>query len=360
MRTRIIAAAAGPVRGASSAFGSSRVAIAFALLLCVFASRPAHGTAPCGSVAAPIPGAASSVNWNRVDKRGVDAIVSIRSAAGTSVVFTLDTIFINGFDCSTGGPYGGGEPSGSGGSVSATIVDQNNAPVSGQPTYICGLNLCSPPHSTDSSGNVSVSTSATMTRPAFRVGDAINYPLFAVPLPPNSTTNFGIFQTGAFPAIGSGAALTPGTDAVSGDVTLSIPVGANVLVDELNFSTSDQQKLRTVRIPVTAASAPLLPCQNCGFEMLYGVTPEETTICPAAKLTIVLPHEAQSPNDFNWPPGAIVEIWTTTADVSQTYAPYAGWRLISYGHVSTDAMSLTSEAWGGLNFLEHLAVRLAQ
>lgn len=357
MRTRMIAAANGRVRGAnpnsvaqrSSALGSPLFVLAFALLLCVFALRPARAAALCGSGAAPLSGTASIVNRHRVEPQAMSG----------SVVFTLDTIFVNGFDCKTGGPYGGGEPSGSGGSVSATIVDQNNAPVSGQPALICGLNLCSAPHSTDSSGNVSISTSATMTRPAFRIGDAINYPNFAVSLPPNSTTNFGTFQTGVFPALGSGAALTPGTAAVSGDVTLSIPTGAQVLIDTLTFSTSDQQKLRTVRIPVTAASAPLLPCRNCGFELLYGVAPAETIICPAAKLTIALPHQVQSPNDFNWPAGAIVEIWTTTVDVSQTYAPYAGWRLISYGHVSADAMSLTSENWGGLNFLDHLAVRLA-
>lgn len=112
-------------------------------------------------------------------------------------------------------------------------------------------------------------------------------------------------------------------------------------------------------IPVNAASAPLLPCQSCGFELLFGVAPSETLICPAAQVTIALPHHVQSPNDFNWHAGAIVEFWTTTIDTGQTYAPYAGWRLISYGHVSVDGMLVTSETWGGLNFLNNLAVRLA-
>lgn len=329
--------------------GTALVVIAATMWLCGFMLHPARAAASCGIVAAPISSAASFGNLHRLQPVASDG----------SVVFTLDTIFVDYFECKTGGPYGGGEPTGIGGSVSATIVDQNSAPVSLQPAYICGLDICSPPHTTDAGGNFTISTGLTMTRPALRIGDAINYPIFALPLPPNSSTTLGTLQIGVFPALGTGAALTPGTDAVSGDVTLSIPAGAQVAIDELTFSSSDQQKLRTVSIPVTAASARLLPCQSCGFELLYGVTPAETTICPAAKLTIALPHQVQSPNDFNWLPGAIVEFWTTTTDVSQTYAPYAGWRLLSYGHVNVDGMSVTSETWGGLNFLEHLAVRLA-
>ena len=277
-----------------------------------------------------------------------------------SIVLTVDTIFLSEFECTTGGPYGGGEPSGPGGSVSATVVDQNNAPVSNQPAYLCGLNICAAPQSTNTAGSVTISTSMTMTRPALHVGDGISYPIVAVQLPPNMTTNFGTLQSGAFPALGSGSPLTPGTVAVSGDVTLSIPPGADVAIDTLVYSTNDEQKFRSVGIPVNAASAPLLPCQSCGFELLFGVTPSETTICPPAQVTIALPHQVQSPNDFNWPAGAIVEFWTTTIDTTQTYAPYAGWRLISYGHVGADGTSVTSETWGGLNFLNNLAVRLAQ
>ena len=309
---------------------------------------PVH-TAACGNAAAPAARAASNGGAHRARPSAPDAAVE----------FTLDTIFLSAFECTSGGPYGGGEPSGPGGSVSATVVDQNNAPVSGQPAFLCGLNLCAAPQSTGAAGNVSISSSLAMTRPAFHVGDGISYPIVAVPLPPNMTTNLGTLQSAAFPALGSGAALTPGTIAVSGDVTLSIPANAQVAIDTLNFPTSDEQKLRTVSIPVNAASAPLLPCQACGFDLLYGVAPAETIICPAAQITIALPHQTQVPNDFSWAPGAIVEFWTTTLDVSQTFAPYAGWRLISYGHVSADGTSVTSETWGGLNFLNNLAVRLA-
>jgi Galactose oxidase, central domain/Kelch motif len=273
-------------------------------------------------------------------------------------LYTIDPVFGNGFECSSGGPYGGGEAAGQGGGVTATIVDQTGAAVSNQPTYICGLDLCSTPQQTNSSGSVSYSTTLNMTKPAFKFGDTVNYAAFAIPVTPDSTTNFGTLQTGKFPALGSGSTLTPGTSAVSGDVTVSLAAGATVGIDTLTYSTSDEQKLRTVDIPVTAESSLLLPCANCGFQLLYGVAPAETTICPAAKVTVALPHQTQTPNDFGWAPGAAIEFWVTTLDAGQQYAPYAGWRKISGGTVSADGTSASTNLGEGFNFLESFAVRL--
>lgn len=282
------------------------------------------------------------------------------AATGTTPWYLpCDTIFATGFECcSSGGPYSGGEPAGQGGAVTATIVDQTGAALSNQPTYICGLNLCTSDNPTNSSGSVSYSTAFNMTKPAFKFGDTISYAEFAIPVTPNSTTNFGTIQTGKFPALGSGSTLTPGTAAVSGDVTVSLAVGSTISIDVLDYSTSDEQKLRTVAIPVTAQSSMLLPCSNCGFQLLYGITPAETTICPAATVTVALPHQTQTPNDFGWAPGATVEFWVTTIDTSQQYAPYAGWREISGGTVSADGTSISTNAGEGFNFLESFAARL--
>ena len=276
----------------------------------------------------------------------------------TCELYAVDPVFGNSFECSSGGPYGEGEVVGQGGSVAATIVDQTGAVVSNQPTYICGLNICSNPQETNSSGSVNYSTSLNMIKPAFKFGDTISYAEFAIPLTPSSTTNFGTIQTGQFPALGSGATLTPGTDATSGDVTVSLAEGAAIGIDTLAYSTTDEQKLRTVRIPVTVQSSVVLPCSDCGFQLLYGVTPAETTICPAAKVTIALPHQTQTPNDLGWAPGVAIEFWVTTLDTGQQYGPYAGWRKISGGTVSADGTSASTTAGEGFNFLNSFAVRL--
>jgi hypothetical protein len=261
-------------------------------------------------------------------------------------------------NCSAGGPYGGGEPSGVGGTVTATILDQSGNGVVGQPAYMCGLNICSPPVVTGAGGNVSISTSLSEKKPAFKFGDSINYAEFAIPVALASTTNFGNITTGKFPALGTGGALTPGTNPASGDVMVFLASGAIVQIDTLTYSTANQQKLRTVSIPVAGAAPVLASCPGCGFQLLYGVTPAETTICPAAQVRVALPHQISSPNDFGWLPGAAVEFWITTIDSGQTYAPYGGWKKISDGTVSADGVSVSTSGGQGFNFLQNFAVRL--
>jgi hypothetical protein len=273
-------------------------------------------------------------------------------------MYTVNPIFGGGFECSAGGFFGGGEVSGQGGTISATIVDQTGTAVSNQPTYICGINLCSDPHITPTNGSVNYGTSLNMTKPAFKFGDTVNYAEFAIPLTPGSTTNFGTLMTGKFPAVGSGSTMTAGANAVSGDVTISFPAGASIAIDTLVYDSSDLQKLRTVRVPINAQTLPLLPCPDCGFQLLYGLTPAETILCPKAKVTVALPHQNQSPNDFGWTAGAAVEFWVMTTDTGQQYAPYAGWRKISGGVVSNDGTSVSTSPGEGFEFLENFAIRL--
>lgn len=260
--------------------------------------------------------------------------------------------------CSSGGPYGGGEPSGAGGTVTATILDQSGSGVVGQPTYICGVNICSPPVATGAGGNVSIATGLTEKKPAFRFGDAINYANFAIPLALATTTHFGNITTGKFPNLGTGGALTPGTNPTSGDVTIFLASSAAVGIDTLTYVTADQQKLRTVSIPVAGAAPVLVSCPACGFQLLYGVTPVETTICPPAQVSVALPHQTLSPNDLGWVPGAAVEFWVTTNDTGQSYAPYGGWKKISDGTVSADGTSVSTSGSQGFNVLENFALRL--
>jgi Galactose oxidase, central domain/Kelch motif len=271
-------------------------------------------------------------------------------------MYTVDAVFAGGFQCNAGGFYGGGEVTGQGGTISATLVDQTGASVSNQPAYICGINICSNPATTASNGSVSFGTTLNMKKPAFKVGDTISYAEFAIPLTPGTTTNFGTLMTGKFPAAGS--TLTPGADAVSGDVAISIPAGASIEINSLVYGTSDQQKLRTVRIPVNAQSSPWLPCASCGFQLLYGLAPSGTTLCPNARITVALPHQNQSPNDFGWTAGTAVEFWVMTTDTSQQYAPYAGWRKISGGVVSADGTSISTNVGEGFEYLDNFAVRL--
>lgn len=286
---------------------------------------------------------------------GSTTSTTMGTAGGSTTSTSSSTV-----TCPAGMTYGGGEMSVTGTkTVTAKIVDETGAPVSGQPTYICGLNICSDPGMTQSNGSASITTNLTETKPAFKVGDTINYTEIAIPLT-TATTDLTMGGTVVI-NVGKlsnkpGAALTPGMDATSGDVTISVPAGASVGINPLVYSTPDQQMFRSVNIPIANEGPWLASAGVTGFQLLYGVAPSETTLCPAAKVTVTLPQ----PNTLGWNPGDAVEFWIMTTDTLQEYAPYAGWAKMSTGTVSTDGKSVSTDPTGGFIFLENFAIRKAQ
>jgi hypothetical protein len=266
----------------------------------------------------------------------------------------------NGAPCKGAGPGSSGTLMATH-SVTATIVDETGAPVVGQTVFICGTDICSAPGMTAAGGKVTLTTTtAHMKSPAFKFGDAVAYAEMAVPLSMMDTdfTTLGthVLATGKL-SDKPGAALAPGKDAISGDVTVSIPAGASVGFDINHSACGDVQMFRSVSIPLTN-EGPILdqvPVGDGGpndFKLLYGVSPAETWICPAAKVTVALP------STLGWAPGAAVEFWIMTTDVGQTYAPYGGWAKMSDGAVSADGKSVATVASGGFVYLENFAIRL--
>jgi hypothetical protein len=267
------------------------------------------------------------------------------TTSSTSTGTTSSSTGTGGGASCPGPGFGGGETSVMGGSVTATVVDENGAPVSGQPVYICGIDICSNPGKTDASGQVMISTNLMMKKPAFKFGDSITYAELAIPLTMATTTIMKV-GTGKLPA--SGAAIAAAADAVSGGVTLSVPKGADVEFNIIIFDTPEKQQLRAVQIPLTN-EAPVLDPMMLGFEMLYGMAPAGTTICPAAKVTV--------PNTPKWAANTPVEFWVMTIDTGQEFAPYAGWAKASDGAVSADGMTVSTSDGAGFTYLDNFAVR---
>ena len=266
--------------------------------------------------------------------------------------------------CSPSMQYGGGEMTQTGGfTVTAKIADETGAAVPGLPVLLCGLNICDAPSTTQADGTITISTTLAMMKPAFRFGDAVAYAELAIPLT-MATTDFTaggtkVLNTAKL-ADAPGAALTPGTSATSGDVTIAVPAGASVGIDELIYSTPSAQLLHTVSIPLANEGPVLASSGKTDFALLYGLSPSETPVCPAATVTVALPHTTQQPNDFGWAAGAAVEFSIMTIDTGQTYAPFAGWAKMSDGTVSADGKSVSTQGAQGFIFLEAFAVRLHQ
>jgi hypothetical protein len=178
-------------------------------------------------------------------------------------------------------------------------------------------------------------------------GDALQWPLLLVPVPPGPTVNLGTLVTGALPSMG--AAFVPGGDAVSGDVTVSLAPGGAAFVDTLLYDTADAQKLRAVAIPVALESA-IPSVAGHSLALLYGVTPIDTLFCPAARVAI--------PNRLGWPAGARVGFYILGDDTAQPWAPYGDWARISLGSVSGDGATVATDDAEGFPLLETFGVRL--
>lgn len=292
---------------------------------------------------------------------GADAAASQDGAAdGASTDASADGSADTGTSGDAGacgpGHFGGGETKSVAGTVKAKIVDENGAPVSGQVAYVCGIDLCTAPAMTDGTGSATVNASMMMKKPAFKYGDGVAYAELAIPLAAAGTdfTSGGkLLATGKL-SDKQGAALTPGTSATSGGVTIAIPSGATVGIDTLVYDTPDKQLFRSVLIPLANLAQVFAPVQINGaaadFKVVYGVAPAETPICPRAKVT------AAVPGAVGWAAGTAVEFWVMTTDTGQQYAPYAGWAKMSDGVVRQDGAAETVDGQG-FSFLETFAIR---
>ena len=326
---------------------SATVALTFSLAALSLAALGACGSS--GGSPTGAGGSTSSTSASASSSAGTGGGKTTSSSAGTGGSAPV---------C-PGIGFGGGEKSKPGGSVTATIVDQSGAAVPNQPVFICGIDICSPPGKTDANGKVQISTAIMMKKPAFKFGDAVTYAELAIPVS-MATTDFMTVGTGKLPA--TGPALTAGADATSGGITVSIANGGAVGINTLIYDTPEKQQLRAVNIPLTHVAAVLAPITfadgGAGFSLLYGVSPAETTLCPAAKVKVALPSDKMMPNNLGWAPKAKVEFWIMTIDAGQVYAPYGGWAKASDGAVSDDGASVVTADGAGFTYLQTFGVRL--
>lgn len=310
-------------------------------------------TSPLAAVAALLAGAACGGSGGSTTGSG-----GTGGSGSTTTTTTTTSTSTSSSSSGTGGDapvcpgkgYAGGETPAMPNSVTATIVDQTGAAVANQPVFICGTDICSAPGTTGADGKVTITTNLTMKKPAFKFGDAVTYSELSIPIS-MTDTNVGTVGTPKLPA--TGPALVAGMDATVGNIKLSIPAGAGIVVNELLYDTPEKQQLRVVEMPLTNLGPVLTPVQIDGapanFEVLYGLSPAGTTVCPAAKITV--------PNTKAWPAGTQVEFFVTTVDTAQEFAPYAGWAKMSDGAVSADGTTVSTADGGGFIYLDNFAIR---
>jgi hypothetical protein len=229
--------------------------------------------------------------------------------------------------------------------VTATLVDQEDQPITDELVQVCGTDICVPGTSS-ANGSVVVTPKQNITKPAFKFGMGLQTPRFAWLLPNEAEIEFGTVRNFRFPPLESGVELTNGVAATSAGLTLIPAAEGRIKFDKLTFDRPEQWRLRAVMIPI--AEAPAVVDSSFGFELVYAATPTDTAFCPPAKLLVE--------NTEGWEPSTEVEVFLHGVDVEQEWAPYGGWAKVTDARVSEDGTAIETTS-PGLPLLGVLAFR---
>jgi hypothetical protein len=240
-------------------------------------------------------------------------------------------------------------------------LDGNSVGADMQAT-VCGTDLCIY-GKTDDQGVVlgynevldayvpGIEPKLVINNPAFKFAQGFNYVKWAYALPPGAVHDVGEFPTARFPDISTGVEIVEGGDASSSGVILSVPAGAGILHDNLDYELPEQLRFRAVEIPIAKAPPAVDPA--LGFEIVIGTTPVDTYFCQKhAKLSV--------PNSAGWAAGTEVQFFAHGVDPLGEWVPYREWGKVSGGAVSSDGKSVVTHDGEGVPFLTVFGIRKKQ
>ncbi len=234
--------------------------------------------------------------------------------------------------------YGGGEKAQMVETADADVVDGEGAPLLDYFVTLCSLDLCIN-GVTDGTGHARIEHFGKMKKPAFKLGDGAVHVKMAVPAGPSPVIALaGPIWLPALPS--KGAPLAAGQTATSGDVSVTLAKDATLEFELEHYPTHAMQELRAVALPVDKSAALI---DGEGLEIVYGVGPTNTKICPPATVSV--------PNSLGWDAGQEVDFFLHGVNVEQDFAPYAGWARIAGGKVSADGKAIETLAGEGFPVL---------
>jgi hypothetical protein len=231
-------------------------------------------------------------------------------------------------------------------SVQAQLLDLAGNPAIESP-QVCGVDVCVFIEDTDSSGNLSIAPARFFDRPAFKNGIGLRYAKFAFLLPNQPDHDLGAVRTVSLPAFADGAELVAGRDVSSGPVTLTLAADAKLEIDILTYTKAEERTFRAAGVPIDQAPRAVDP--SLGFALLFALSPVDTVICPAARMSVS--------NTPGWAPATAVEFFVHGVSIEEHWAPYGGWAKLSEGAVSSDGASITTAQGGGIPVLGVIGIR---
>ncbi len=234
--------------------------------------------------------------------------------------------------------------------VTGKVVDLGGAPVDNILTDVCGTNICLSGHTQpDGTFNVKGKADQPLVDVALIVGAGRKYAKMAGQLPSKPSADFGTISTVKLPDFADGVAMAPGSAATQNGVTLTIEAGASVKYDALVYGEDSERGLRVVTFKPGDGNFPLID-PALKLELMIGIAPINTVICPAPKLTF--------DNTEGWTAGAGVEFFYNGYNTFDHWAAYGGWTKVAEGKVSEDGKTVSTKDGNGIPELGMLGVRL--
>lgn len=240
-------------------------------------------------------------------------------------------------------------------SLTGRVVDASGNALSDVPVQLCGTDLCFI-GKTGASGVVmeckggvctdGFNPSNPMTNPAFKHGRGVDYARFAYAVPAGDSFDLGDVAALRIPAPGQGEALEAGKTVSSNGIALTTAEGT-VFGVSLDFIADNEKQFRAALM--NPADAPPAVPAELGLELIVGMAPFDTDVCPGAKLSV--------PNSQGWATGTPVEFLLHGLSVTEEWAPYAGWAVIGTGAVGNDGTTIEMDEDTELRQLSTLGIR---
>jgi hypothetical protein len=237
------------------------------------------------------------------------------------------------------------------GKVTIAVHDTDGAVVVGTPVTVCGVDVCSQLEHTDSDGVAVVTLDSTVTKPALKFGDGLEYAELAILLDqPENGAHFSDLTLPALPA--EGDPISACATARSNGVELTLAANATFTLDILPpYDTEGSRAFRAAELPPDRFPDGL--DHGAGLERIFTLAPLGAVICPPAQLRL--------PNTAGWAPGTRVEFLVQgfgvgNEDGDQPFAPYGEWQRVATGVVAANGETLVTTS-GGLPIVSNVGVR---
>lgn len=225
--------------------------------------------------------------------------------------------------------------------VSGRLIDEEGQPTPDAHLQVCAKNVCYDA-TLGSSAQFDETYGEEMDAPACKFGDGKGWGKLAIALD-GGTSDVGTLTVVTLPPLAQGAKLGAGDAASSGGVTLTLSDDVRVEIDELTYEDEGEWVFRAA--PFSEA---VLAELGQDFALGFSLAPHETVICPSPALSVE--------NTADLEAGATLELFVHGLDVSEEWAPYAGWEKVGEGEVSQDGATL--EFPDGVPVLTAIGIRV--